>query len=500
MSELEEAQWRHRRDLLPEGDPLLLALEELAARPRTHTLREVRLIDPLTGDPGPVEDLEVTDGAYVTRPSPRRGSGPWRPERERPCAWYAVSGFVDAHAHVSSLADLVGLLVHGVTACRQLWGEPAHLMAVGARRARHVVLPRLWVTAGVIDGPCTRLPKAVTVVDDERAVRRVIEETAAFGFDGVKVYDDMETDVFDRLLDAADEAGVPVVGHAPERVGFATAARRMRTSEHLYGAVPNVFRLPADRRWPALADALAGPGVAERAAALSTALAESGRRRHLICPTLVCWRARSGERRHTRPSRAALAAATPSRRRAWQHAAREALGLAPEEARRRGGTVDRLGELVARTDNIAGRLLVGTDCGNPFVLAGPSFHKELAELERAGLDFPALLRAATVNAYRATAPLPPPSAPAAGAAPPSSPDLVLYRRPPGGRAAGLARPDAVLIDGVLLDGADLDRLWALRLAGSGLDASVWPRGELDPPVSGDRPTKEGVALAGRRIS
>jgi hypothetical protein len=497
--ELEEAQWRYRRDLLPDGDPLVAALEEFAGRERTHTIREVRRIDPVTGEPGPVEDLTVANGTYTARPSPRTDprTGPRTPEQQRPCSWYAVSGFVDAHAHVSSLADLVGLLVHGVTGCRQLWGEPAHLLADGARRARHVVLPRLWITAGVVDGPSTRLPEVVTVVDDERAVRRVIEEAVAFGYDGVKVYDDVEPAAFEGLLRGASRAGVLLVGHAPQRVPFATAARGMRTSEHLYGAVPNVFRLPADRRWPALADALAGTGVADRAASLGEALAGSGRTRHLICPTLVCWRARSGERARTRPSRAALAAATPNRRRAWQHAAREALRLDPSEARSRSGSVDRLGELVARTENVAGRLLVGTDCGNPFVLAGPSFHKELAELERAGLGFPALLRAATVNAYRAMAPQ---SSATAGAAPSSSPDLVLYRRPPAGRVAGLARPDAVLIDGVLLDEADLDRLWALRLAGSGLDTSVWPRGELDPPTSGDRPTKEAVALAGRGIS
>lgn len=492
-SGLEEAQWRWRRNLLPEGDPLVAALEELAGRPRDHILRQVRQVDPVTGEPGPVQDLTVTDGRCTAGPSPY--SGPRQPERKRPCAWYAVSGMVDAHAHVSSLADLVGLLVHGVTGCRQLWGEPAHLLAEGARRARHVVLPRLWVTAGVVDGPTTRLPEAVTVLADDRAVRRVIEESLAFGYHGLKIYDDIEPTVLERLTDACARAGVPVVGHVPERVPFATAARLLRTSEHLYGVVPNVFRLPQDRRWPSLADALSGTGVAERAAEMGDVLAGSGPHRHLICPTLVCWRARSGERSRTRPSRTALAAATPSRRRAWQHSARETLRLDPVEARLRGGTVDRLGELVARTEGVAARLLVGTDCGNPFVLAGPSFHKELAELERAGVGFGALLRAATVNAYRAMTPAL--SGTGKAAAIPTSSDLVLYRRPPNGRAAGLARPDAVLLDGVLLDEADLDRLWALRLAGSGLNASDWPRGELDPPMPGDRPTEEMVVLAER---
>ncbi len=355
-SELEEAQWRYRRDLLPDGDPLVAALEEFADRERTHTIQSVRRIDPVTGKPGPVEDLTVANGTCTARPSPRTKprAGPHSPGQQQPCPWYATSGFVDAHAHVSSLADLVGLLVHGVTACRQLWGEPAHLLADGARRARHTVLPRLWTTAGVVDGPSTRLPEVVTVVNDERAVRRVIEDAVAFGFDGVKVYDDVEPAVLDELFRAATRANVPVVGHAPQRVPFATVARGMRTSEHLYGVVPNVFRLPADRRWPVLADALAGTGVATRAASLGEALAGSGPTRHLICPTLVCWRARSGERARTRPSRAALAAATPNRRRAWQHAAREALRLDPSEVRSRSGSVDRLGELVARTENVAG--------------------------------------------------------------------------------------------------------------------------------------------------
>ncbi|MFF9036853.1 amidohydrolase family protein [Streptomyces sp. NPDC014892] len=467
MTATEDTMWRRRRGLLPDGDPLVRALEELAERGRGHRLRAVGLVDPATGRPGPPHDLTVTDGTVTAwTPTPPAADG-----RPAPYAAYAVPGFVDSHAHVSSAADLAGLLVHGVTGFRQLWGEPAHLYAAGVHRARNAVLPRPWVTAGVVDGPRSRIPQGVTVVDGVRSVRRVIEDALAFGFDGVKVYDDIERPVFETLVREAERAGLPVVGHVPEAVPLDLARRTMRSSEHLYGIVPNVFRLPPERRWDALAAALRdhpAPGT------------EPG---HFVCPTLVCWRARSGERRYTRPSRVALQAVDEGRRRPWQSAARDALRLDAAEAHRRGGLVDELGRIARALTDTGTRLLAGTDCGNPFVLAGPSFHKELAELSRAGLDFAAVLRAATTHGYEATGRR-------AGPVPGDPADLVLYRRPPDGDVTALARPDAVLVDGVLLDGTDLDRLWALRLASSGLDSSGWARGDLDPPVTTGRPTKE----------
>ncbi|MFF5161583.1 amidohydrolase [Streptomyces sp. NPDC000348] len=474
----EDAQWRHRRDLLPEGDPLVVALEELAGRPRAHTFRGVGLIDAATGEVGPRCDLEVVDGAIAgwSPASPGEGEG-------AVCDWYVTPGFVDAHAHVSSAADLVGLLTHGVTAYRQMWGEPAHLYSAGVRQARHAVLPRPWVTAGIVDGPGSHVPHAATLVDGERSVRRVVEDVLAFGFDAIKVYDDVPRPVFDELVRQAGRTGIPVVGHAPESVPLDVAYRTMRSTEHLYGIVPNVFRLPPAERWDALAAALE-PHRGERPAVVE------GAEGHFVCPTLVTWRARSGERRFTRPSKAALQVVTPSRRRTWQAAAREALRLAPAEAHRRGALVDRLGGLVRALAEAGARPLVGTDCGNPFVVAGPSYHKEIAELARAGFDFASLLRAATVDAYDVMG--------WDGKPGTGQTDLVFYRRPPDGDAGRLARPDGVLVDGVFLDGEDLDRLWALRLRAAGLDATAWRRGDIDPPVTAgsshktDEPDKENA--------
>ncbi|GGT66696.1 amidohydrolase family protein [Streptomyces purpureus] len=465
----EDAQWRHRRGLLPEGDPLVAALERLADRPRTHVFKAVGLIDAATGETAPPRDLEVADGVVA-------GWSPTPPVDGRPAPydWYVTPGFVDAHAHVSSVSDLVGLLVHGVTAYRQLWGEPAHLLAAGVHRARHAVLPRPWVTAGVVDGPGSHVPQAATIVSGMRDVAKVVDDVLGFGFDGIKVYDDVERPVFEALVRDADRAGIPVVGHVPQAVRLDVALRTMRSTEHLYGFVPNVFRLPAAERWDALADALRhhhGDRLAEAAG-------------HFVCPTLVAWRARTGERRFTRPSRAVLQAATPSRRPAWQAAARDALRLDPADAERRGALVDRLGRIARALAEEGARLLVGTDCGNPFVVAGPSFHKEIAELTRAGLGFGAVLKAATADAYDVMGWH---DKPAAGRA-----DLVFYRRHPDDGPTGLARPDGVLVDGVFLDGEDLDRLWSLRLSAAGLDPSAWARGALDPPVTGARPDKEAA--------
>ncbi|NBE80058.1 amidohydrolase family protein [Micromonospora rubida] len=451
MKPSEDAQWRLRVGLLPVGDPQAEALRALAARPRSHRIPAVAAVDPATGRPGPARDLVVSDGGLVEG-LPADG----------PARWYALPGFVDSHAHVSSAGDLIGLLTHGVTGYRQLWGEPAHRYTAGVHRARTAVVPRAWVSTAVVDGPGTRVPGGAMVVDDPRSADHVLNEALGFAFDGIKVYDDLEPAWFAAITAAADRVGLPVVGHAPERVPFAEARAAMWSTEHLYGLVPNVFRLPADRRWAVLAAAL------DRVEPHVVALAE-GFAGRFACPTLVTWRALTGERRWTRPSPTALALADAGRVRAWTSAAREALGLDRAAAAERGALVDRLGGLVHALADAGARLLVGTDCGNPFVVAGPSFHKELAELHRAGLPFAALLRAATTDAHAAMR---------WGTAEAAA-DLVLYRRPPEA-VAELARPDAVLVDGVLLDAGDLDELWSVRLTAAGLADGVWPRGGLDP--------------------
>ncbi|MFY1621825.1 hypothetical protein ACN261_20680 [Micromonospora sp. WMMD723] len=452
MTPSQDAQWRLRVGLLPAGDPQADALRALATRPRAHRIPAVAPVGPDTGRPGPVRDLVVEDGVLAHGPP---GDGPAR--------WYALPGFVDAHAHVSSSGDLVGLLTHGVTSYRQMWGEPAHRYVAGVHRARTAVVPRAWVSTAVVDGPTTRVPGGAMVVDDRHSADHVLNEALGFGFDGIKVYDDVEPAWFAAITAAADRVGLPVVGHAPERVPIAEAQAAMWSTEHLYGLVPNIFRLPGDRRWQVLSAAL------DRVEAEAAARVE-GYAGRFVCPTLVTWRALTGERRWTRPSPTALALADAGRTQAWTVAARGALALDRAAAAERGGLVDRLGGLVRAVADAGARVLVGTDCGNPFVVAGPSFHKELAELSRAGIPFAAVLQAATGAAHAAMR---------RGPAATTEADLVLYRRLPT-TVADLTRPDAVLVDGVLLDAGDLDELWSLRLTTAGLNAGVWPRGGLDP--------------------
>ncbi|MET9662984.1 amidohydrolase [Streptomyces sp. NPDC006510] len=473
---IEDTLWRHRRGLLPEGDPLVSALVELAGRKRTHTFRSVGLIDVQTGKVTAPRDLSVVDGRIS-------GWSPVPPVDDRSARpyWYAVPGFVDAHAHVSSASDLVGLLVHGVTAYRQMWGEPAHLYSVGVRRARNAVLPRAWVTAGLVDGPNSRIPHAVTLVDGVRAARNVVEDVLAYGFDGIKIYDDLERSAFDLLVREAERAGVPVVGHVPEAVPLSEAHQAMRSSEHLYGIVPNVFRLPPSDRWISLADALERHRSDRRALTANVA-------GHFICPTLTAWRARTGEVRFTQPSRTALQTAAPSRRWAWHAAVRSALGLDRAEVEWRSAMIDQLGLVARDLVDQGARLLVGTDCGNPFVLAGPSYHKEMAELSRAGFGFDVILRAATTHSHEVMG--------WGNETGTGQADLVFFRESPDGDATRLARPDGVLIDGVFLDSTDLDHLWSLRLKEAGLDPSVWSRGDLNPPPVNRTQKKEVTSHAG----
>jgi hypothetical protein len=462
MTRVDEASWAYRTGLFPPDDPLVALFRAAAERGRDHRFAGVSMIDPATMRVSPPGELLVTDGRVL----PTDGTLGDEP------SWFVLPGFVDAHTHVSSSADLAGLLAYGVTGYRQMWGEPAHRYAAGVYRARHLVTPKPWVSTVVVDGPGSSVPEAAMIVRDATGVRRLIAEAVGFHFDGVKVYDDLAPPVFDELVRESDRVGLPVVGHVPARVPLARAGPAMWSTEHLYGVVPNVLRLPQSQRW----EVLAGHLVRAEEDAGASAAALRGR---FLCPTLTAWRARTGERELTRPSRTVLEMATAGRHQTWSLAAREILKTDPPAADAHSLLVDRVGRLARELVAGGARLLVGTDCGNPFVVAGPSLHKEYAELARAGFAFGVILEAATVEAY------------AACGWPEQEPaGLVFYRRDPSGRLDVLARPDGVLIDGVFLDEHDLDRLWELRLAAAGLDAETWPRGELNPVHSRPRVERE----------
>ena len=416
---------------------------------------------------GPASAAAIPEGAHVVD-----GRG-----------LFLLPGLADMHVHLAHpetdrfFADdnrqaLALLLAHGVTTARVMWGSPG-LLALRDSVARGDVLgPALTVASPFVDG---RGPyDGASPFEDETwryaaetpdAARAAVREVAAAGYDYVKAYSQLSAAAYRAVLDQAEVAGVPVVGHVPWAVGLGRVLTdpRQASVEHasafagLAEASDSPIRDSTAWWWrgfgpPAYADP-------ERVDLLAQLAATS---RLWFCPTLLTneWYSAPQARTLARLGDPDLVRYTPAAQRAqWRgYAEGFAAGYAGwgvDMAAHRAFALD-----VARALHAAGaRLLLGSDDTPALGVHGAAAHDELALWAEAGLSPFEALRLATANAQaflrehglgdaRGTIAVGEPA------------DLVLVRADPLADVANAREIEAVVTRGRLLDRSTLDAMLA----------------------------------------
>jgi hypothetical protein len=221
----------------------------------------------------------------------------------------------------------------------------------------------------------------VSNIADSLAAEGVLDDAAQAGFDCIKIYDDCSAEALRVLARSARSRGMRTVGHIPRNLTWqiALAARPSaiaHAEEFLYSPIRSAGQQ----------DSLVQGVRAGNIAVISTLtnydligrqpveLAEL-----LAQPELVYY--------------------SPIHRRTWgarrNHYVQDFPPARVANLRRLLGFQRRL---LAQIDAAGGRVLVGTDAGNNFVLPGWSVHDELEELALAGMSPYAVLRAATFEA------------------------------------------------------------------------------------------------------
>lgn len=326
------------------------------------------------------DEIEVIDGA-----------GKW-----------LIPGLADMHVHAWSDDELTMFVAAGVTTIRNMWGTPRHL-AWRSQIERGERLGPTIVTAGpLIDGPSPDWPGSVVLADPGAAEPLVAAQRAA-GYDFLKPVGRLSREAYDALAAAGARHGMPLAGHVPTAAGLDGAlAARQRSIEHLDGylaaLVPAGPPLPSpDDIVPWLRAVLARldpsrlPGLIDRTIAAGT----------WNCPTLI-----ATDRVPELHDVAAI-----ERRVRWLH-------LVPTAVRARwardfGGGPHPADEVatyraanaqdartVAALAAANAPLLVGTDSGGGYVIAGESLLDEIELMVAAGVPRPQVLRAATADAWR----------------------------------------------------------------------------------------------------
>lgn len=313
---------------------------------------------------GPVSTTAVPEGTHVVD-----GDGK-----------YLLPGLADMHVHISGQDELLLFVANGVTTVRDMAGDEHRLAWRAGVETGDISGPTIYTSGPIIDGNPPWI-EGSTVVESAEDAERVVAEQKAAGYDFVKVYDLLTSDAYAAIVAAAERHGMPVVGHVPDAVGLTGVLEAGQASiEHLRGYGAALASDPekvthGSEDW-AMADTSKMRGLAE-------ATVEAG---VWNCPTLVV-----GQKWVQPVEQRALAEQpimrflAPAIRDEWDPDASYLSFFPPEKlAAVEGSHRERL--LMTRALHEAGAgLLLGTDAGNPFVVAGFSVHEELANLVDAGL-------------------------------------------------------------------------------------------------------------------
>ena len=232
---------------------LLLAVLGAQAGAAQHLIENANVI-PMTGEvvlEG--HSVLIRNGliAAVCAPGARCGDG--SAETIDGTGKFLIPGLIDMHAHTNP-GDLLAMEVEtremtqrvqsqqlrqyvmfGVTTLRDTAGGPANLEIRERIERGEAIGPRIFTAFGAMDGDPPLHAATTPFATGEEAATYVFN-TAAAGYDFVKIYSTLPQPVFDAIIEAAGEVGLPVVGHVPMPIDIEYALQRgMRSIEHLSG-------------------------------------------------------------------------------------------------------------------------------------------------------------------------------------------------------------------------------------------------------------------------
>jgi len=337
-------------------------------------------------------------------------------------ARYLIPGLWDMHVHLTydkALGEVMPrlFLSYGVTSVRDTGGLLEKLLpVVQAMRAEGAVAPRVFFSGPLLDGQLVVYdgvgrPEIGIANPSPEVARANVAKLKAAEVDFIKIYEMVSPEVFDALVEAADEHGLPIAMHVPLSLRAGQVASRVNSMEHLRNVetdcVAHAEALLAERREILAANREASgaavrsqlhslqrlPAIrAQDAARCDEVLAAMGTTIQVPTLRLNAFSLQSPFERDDWPD--ALERLPPTVAKSWRATTQQRL-----ENPRKGDTT--FGEwslaMVRRMHERGIPIGAGTDTPIGYALPGHSLHDELDLLVRAGLSPREALRAATVR-------------------------------------------------------------------------------------------------------
>ena len=358
--------------------------------------------------------LVVRDGRIAALAPSSALPAPADAQRIDARGWHLTPGLADMHVHLSpmgvgskpgfapdevtafsrSAQVLKVYLLHGVTTVRNMAGTPWHLQLRQAVRDGQAVGPRIHTTGPILETRFTfaQLADFGQLVRTPAEARDAVAAQYRAGYDAVKVYNDIDADVYDAIVTTCRELGMQMVGHVAYAKGLAGAlAARQDSIEHFrsYDFALDTRPAPDGQRfvgWLHTTPARIRE-VAERTAEAGT----------WNVPTLVIEQAITTPAPLEPPPR-------PRWLPQWLHdelQADDTRSVFKPEFRQaiEAGRYRRY-ELLSALDRAGAPLMAGSDCPGCALVPGESLLNELDLYVEAGLTPLRALRAATCDAAR----------------------------------------------------------------------------------------------------
>ncbi|WP_420322955.1 amidohydrolase family protein [Flagellimonas sp.] len=148
---------------------------------------------------------------------------------------YIIPGMAEMHAHIPQpstsqerLEDVLFLyLSNGITTIRGMLGHPDHLALRKKVQDKAILGPRIFTSSPSLNGN--------SVKTEEEAIEKVKAYQKA-GYDFLKIHPGIQRNVFDKLVNTANEVGIPFAGHVPVDVGIRHALEsKFASIDHVDG-------------------------------------------------------------------------------------------------------------------------------------------------------------------------------------------------------------------------------------------------------------------------
>jgi hypothetical protein len=359
---------------------------------------------------------------------------------------YVVPGLIDMHTHIYDRKDLVSSLAHGVTSVRNMRGMPIHLQFKAELQNNRWLGASLYTSSPILDHPTADLFQHA-LHSPEHAVAAVKRYKEA-GYDLLKVYNDLPKPILDAIIKQAEKLSMPIAKHGP--YGAISDGKRDMTVLSKFQSVEHVEEIYQTLLKFDLQDSQ----LTSELDLYLNQIKDSG---SFLTPTLATFDhlTELSIQKSKLVDTIELGRMSPFYRFLLTHlSVQRWIDASPKQVEWNIDERKTLMRITKRADQLGVPLLVGSDQGTMYLLAGQSTHKEMQLMQMAGVSPETILRSATLNAAKALQLNQRLGSVSVG----KTADLILLENNPLDDITHLAQPSVIIKQGQLIDNSGIQAL------------------------------------------